>query len=76
MAYVLEMGTLESVKMPHTYMRRAQATLHRTIWRQVATCAALEPLQEYAAKIVSPRYELRITGAGEHCLFETQTVTG
>lgn len=73
MAYVLEIGTFESVKMPYTYARRAQATLHRTVWRQIAMCAEFESLERYAATIPGS-CELRITGVGEHCLFEPRSV--
>jgi hypothetical protein len=70
MAYVLEVGTFEAVAMPYTYERRAQATLHRTVWKQVAIHPDdIEPLKEYAKGMAGHRFEFRITGVGEHCRF-------
>jgi hypothetical protein len=73
MAYVLEVGTFESVKMPYTYARRAQATVYRTVWRQVAIHPSkIDPLKEYAKRMAHPSLEFRIAGVGEHCQFEPQ----
>jgi hypothetical protein len=75
MAYVLEMGTLQVVPMPRTYMRRAQATLHRTVWRQIAVCESAGPLEEMAAEMSKQSgVEYRITGVGQHCRAEPVTI--
>jgi hypothetical protein len=72
MAYVLEAAIFQVVPMPYSYMRRAQATLHRTVWKQVAVADEIRTLEEFAASLAQEGVEYRITGVGPHCLFEGQ----
>lgn len=72
--YVLEIGQLESIPLPYSYTRRAQASIHRMAWKQVLLCNEVEPLKSRASRMTAPGLEFRITGVGEHCLFETLTL--
>lgn len=68
--YTLEVGQLQSVPMAYSYVRRAQATNHRMIWKQVAICDEMEPLKIRARSMARCGLEFRIAGVGEHCDME------
>jgi hypothetical protein len=45
--FLLECGQTEPVKLPYTYMRRAQASVHALKWRHIAVCDDKEALIKF-----------------------------
>lgn len=68
--FILEVGTLQNVKMPYTYTRRAQSTLQQMKWKQIFMCEEKQPLIDWAKNNPASRFgssaKYRIEGIGKH----------
>lgn len=65
--FALLVGSYQVIKRPYTYERRAQATSHQWVWKQMLLCDDKQPLLEWA-RTHPPRsgQRYRIEGLGHH----------